>query len=104
MAKTRSKPRAESGAAADAADPARAPDPADATDPTDPTSPANPGRASPDLAREAVIRLHAYRLWERRGRSEGQAIDDWLQAETELAHLGAPGPARLSGPGVEGTR
>lgn len=83
MAKTRSKPHAESD---------QAPDPAD------------PASASPDLAREAVVRLHAYRLWERRGRSDGHAMDDWLQAESELAHLGSSSRSRLSGPGAEGAR
>lgn len=56
--------------------------------------------ATPDLAREAVIRLHAYRLWERRGRPDGQAMDHWLQAEAELAHLGGLPAARLPGPGA----
>lgn len=83
MAKTRSRTRAES---------------VEAADPADPSGP------TPDLAREAVIRLHAYRLWEHRGRSEGRAMDDWLQAEAELAHLGGQATGRLQGPGAEGAR
>ena len=63
--------------------------------------------ASPDgadLAREAVVRLHAYHLWERRGRHDGHAIDDWLQAESDLVHLSGQPASRLPGPGVKGTR
>jgi hypothetical protein len=30
------------------------------------------------------IRLRAYDLYERRGRTDGQALDDWLGAESEL--------------------
>jgi len=36
---------------------------------------------------EEKIRLRAYELYERRGRIDGHALDDWLQAETEV--LGA---------------
>jgi hypothetical protein len=32
------------------------------------------------------IRRRAYELFERRGRGEGQEVDDWLQAERELRH------------------
>jgi hypothetical protein len=31
------------------------------------------------------IRLHAYELYEQRGRRGGHALDDWLQAEAEVA-------------------
>lgn len=86
MAKTRSRPHAEPAGSAAGADPV--------------TLPADP----PDLAREAVIRLHAYRLWERRGGREGHAIDDWLQAEAEFAHLGGHPATRLPGPGAEDAR
>jgi hypothetical protein len=34
---------------------------------------------------EERIRIRAYELYEQRGRSEGYDIDDWLQAEAELA-------------------
>jgi Protein of unknown function (DUF2934) len=30
------------------------------------------------------IRLRAHELYESRGRQDGQALDDWLQAEAEL--------------------
>ncbi len=30
------------------------------------------------------IRFHAYELYERRGRGDGHALDDWLQAEAEV--------------------
>jgi len=36
---------------------------------------------------EARIRLRAYQLYEERGRIDGYASDDWLQAEAEV--LGA---------------
>ena len=63
---------------------------------------ADPARPSPDIAREAVIRLHAYALWERRGRSDGHAMEDWLQAEAELSRLTGRSRPRLPGPGAEG--
>jgi hypothetical protein len=31
------------------------------------------------------IRLQAYELYEQRGRRGGHALDDWLQAEAEVA-------------------
>ena len=65
-------------------------------------SPADPAPGSEDLAREAVIRLHAYTLWEQRGRNDGHAMEDWLQAEAELARLAGRPTARLQGPGAEG--
>jgi hypothetical protein len=33
---------------------------------------------------EERIRLRAYELYEQRGKREGHALDDWLQAEAEL--------------------
>jgi len=35
--------------------------------------------------KEERIRLRAYELYEQRGRRDGSAVDDWLQAEAELA-------------------
>ncbi|HEX4075334.1 MAG TPA: DUF2934 domain-containing protein [Candidatus Acidoferrales bacterium] len=35
--------------------------------------------------KEERIRLRAYELYEQRGRRDGSALDDWLQAEAELA-------------------
>jgi hypothetical protein len=37
---------------------------------------------------EEKIRVRAYELYERRGRIDGFALDDWLQAEAEIR--GAP--------------
>jgi hypothetical protein len=39
-------------------------------------------------SREALrkrIRARAYELYERRGREDGHAVDDWLRAESEEA-------------------
>jgi Protein of unknown function (DUF2934) len=36
-------------------------------------------------AEEESIRLRAYELYEWRGRRDGHALDDWLQAEAEIA-------------------
>ena len=36
---------------------------------------------------EEKIRLRAYQLYEERGKVEGHALDDWLQAQAEI--LGA---------------
>ena len=33
---------------------------------------------------EHEIRLRAYDIYERRGRLEGHALDDWLKAESEV--------------------
>jgi hypothetical protein len=40
-------------------------------------------QSSPEM-REAMIRLAAYSCYERRGQVEGQQLDDWLKAETEV--------------------
>jgi hypothetical protein len=37
-----------------------------------------------DLPTEGRIRQRAYELYEQRGRVEGFALDDWLQAEGEM--------------------
>jgi len=34
---------------------------------------------------QQAIQLRALELYEQRGRESGQALEDWLQAETELA-------------------
>jgi len=39
---------------------------------------------TPEL--EQRIRLRAYELFEQRGRQDGHAWDDWLQAESEVTH------------------
>jgi DUF2934 family protein len=46
---------------------------------------------------EHEIRLRAYDLYERRGGTDGHALDDWLQAESEvLRERGAVGLAAPS--------
>ena len=42
----------------------------------------DPGPFSPDL--QEKIRLRAYEIYERRGYTPGDALQDWLQAEAEL--------------------
>ena len=37
------------------------------------------------LEAKEKIRLRAYQLYEERGREEGHDVEDWLQAESELA-------------------
>ena len=41
---------------------------------------------------EEKIRLRAYELYEQRGRIEGFALDDWLQAEAEIRGAKKPRP------------
>jgi hypothetical protein len=41
---------------------------------------------------EERIRQRAYELYEQRGRVDGFALDDWLQAETEILGARKPGP------------
>ena len=41
---------------------------------------------------EEKIRLRAYQLYEQRGRIEGFALDDWLQAEAEIRGAKKPRP------------
>ena len=40
------------------------------------------GDAAPDM--ESTIRLRAYELYEKLGRQDGFALDDWFQAELEV--------------------
>jgi hypothetical protein len=49
--------------------------------PPKPTS-TTPLKPQPEL--EQAISVRAYELFEQRGREDGHAVDDWLQAETEL--------------------
>ena len=46
-----------------------------------------PQEPKPSDDAEEKIRLRAYQLYEERGRIDGHASDDWLQAEAEV--LGA---------------
>jgi Protein of unknown function (DUF2934) len=39
------------------------------------------------------VRCRAYALYEQRGRERGHELDDWLQAESEIAHRGAKAEA-----------
>jgi hypothetical protein len=41
------------------------------------------GRPSEEI--EVLIRFRAYELWEQKGREHGRALEDWLEAEQELA-------------------
>ena len=34
----------------------------------------------------ALVRARAYELFEVRGRDDGHALDDWIQAEREIKH------------------
>ena len=43
-----------------------------------------PGRSVAASVSDDDIRAQAYRLYERRGRTEGHAIEDWLAAERYL--------------------
>jgi hypothetical protein len=45
--------------------------------------PRSPKPAQPNEIEES-IRRRAYELYEQRGRIEGFALDDWLQAEAEI--------------------
>lgn len=54
--------------------------------------PRSPKPAQPNDIEES-IRRRAYELYEQRGRIEGFALDDWLQAEREI--LGAQKPPKV---------
>jgi DUF2934 family protein len=41
----------------------------------------------PEPMLEHEIRIRAYDLYQQRGRMDGQALDDWLQAEAEVLDL-----------------
>jgi hypothetical protein len=52
------------------------------------------GKANPPSNIEERIRRRAYELYEERGRLDGFALDDWLQAERELLGAGRPRKAK----------
>ncbi len=54
-----------------------------ATSTSTPKSPKN-GNAKVPFNMEDAIRARAYELYEQRGRQDGFAQDDWLQAEVEV--------------------
>lgn len=45
---------------------------------------------------EERIRLKAYEIYERRGRVDGFALDDWLQAEAEVVGTAKKPKARVA--------
>jgi hypothetical protein len=45
-----------------------------------------------------TIRELAYRLWEARGRRDGRAIEDWLDAERQVKASQLPDPAAEAAP------
>lgn len=38
-----------------------------------------------NASREEKVRLRAYQLYEQRGRKEGHADEDWLEAESQIS-------------------
>ena len=52
-----------------------------------PSAPPEPQEAPGDL--EEKIRRRAYERYQQRGRVEGHALDDWLQAEAEILEIKA---------------
>jgi Protein of unknown function (DUF2934) len=52
-----------------------------------PSAPPEPQEAPGDL--EEKIRRRAYEWYQQRGRVEGHALDDWLQAEAEILEIKA---------------
>jgi Protein of unknown function (DUF2934) len=42
------------------------------------------------------IRLRAYQIYEQRGRTDGFALDDWLQAEKEIHAAQKQGKAKAA--------
>lgn len=45
-----------------------------------------------------TIRELAYRLWEARGRRDGHAVDDWLDAERQVKASQLPDPVAEAAP------
>ncbi len=41
------------------------------------------------VARAENVRRRAYEIYEKRGKQEGHAVDDWLAAESEITCYGA---------------
>jgi hypothetical protein len=38
-----------------------------------------------NTSREEAVRLRAYELYQQRGKKDGRAEEDWLQAESEIS-------------------
>ncbi|MBV9087250.1 MAG: DUF2934 domain-containing protein [Acidobacteria bacterium] len=58
---------------------------------TDPVMPEQGGRLTPidpgdpvHTTREELVRRKAYELYERRGKRDGHAFEDWVQAESQV--------------------
>jgi hypothetical protein len=55
----------------------------------DPVTPNQGGRMMPSdpiaPTRDDAVRLKAYEYYQQRGARDGQALDDWLRAESQLA-------------------
>jgi hypothetical protein len=55
------------------------------SNPTTPTMSAGTPKMSPnDAQAQDRIALRAYELYEQRGRQEGRALEDWVNAERQL--------------------
>ena len=60
------------------------------SNPATPTMSACPPKMSPSSVQaQGRIALRAYELYEQRGRQEGRALEDWVEAERQL--VGASG-------------
>lgn len=46
----------------------------------------HPGQSTANLALQEQIRQRAHELYQQRGKEDGFAEQDWLQAEAELTH------------------
>jgi hypothetical protein len=58
---------------------------------SDPVVPGQGGRLTPidpmdptHAPREELVRFKAYELYELRGKTEGHAVDDWVEAESRI--------------------
>lgn len=61
---------------------------------TQPGASAQTVQASVDS--EHDVRIYAYELYERRGGTEGHAVEDWLEAEHQVAMLRNPASKTIS--------
>ena len=55
------------------------------TDPTQPSTAVEERESVPESTREHEIRNRAYEIYLQRGGESGHELEDWLQAERELA-------------------
>ena len=66
-----------------------------------------PNAKPPEPLVEHEIRLRAYDLYDQRGRADGHALEDWLQAEAEIlrsSHTALETPGLGNWPALSGTR